>query len=225
MPDPIVDNRPSISGAEGLRNRVKHGFETARRKFDKPPSEEKKTDNFERHIGIGLEAIRQGDYKRAISVFSQPDAAGQAGLIYDNPETVFLTKAPQDEQSAHRIISDVGTHSWFEPPKNGGKGVIKTAQVGFAPPQWREDKTPIVLSPAMNELISHNVALLNAEEWIHALRFKRGIDIPSDSTTGSTDRDEAQVALYMVTKGVPLTERFLTQYNRRDQLQALGYKI
>ena len=208
MPEQTADTRPTIQRAEDLGNRIRHGFETVRRRFDRPPSEEKKTDNLERHIKTGLEAIRQGDYRRAISVFSQSDAADRAGLIYDSPETVFLTNTPRDEQSAHRIISNVGRLSWFEPPKDGGRGVIKTAQVGVAPPQWRKDSSPIVLSPAMNELIFHNVALLNAEEWIHALRFKQGVDIPSDNLTDASDADEAQVALYMLKQGVPLTERF-----------------
>jgi hypothetical protein len=225
MPEQTIDAKTAVPKAEGLGNRIRHGFEAARRKFDKPPSEERKIDNFEQYIETGLEAIKQRDYQRAISVFSRPEAAEQVGLVYDSPETVFLTEAPQDEKHAHGIISNVGTHSWFEPAKNGGKGVIKTAHVGIAPPQWRKDNSPIILSPTMNELIFHNVALLNAEEWIHALRFKRGIDIPSDSATGSSDVDEAQVALYMLQKGVPLTERFLTQYGRRDQLRALGYQV
>jgi len=225
MPESTVDTQPTIAKAERLGNRIRHGFETARRKFDKQPSEERKVDNFERHIQTGLEAIKQKDYQRAISVFSRPEAAEQSGFVYDTPETVFLTETPQDEKRAHRIISDVGVHSWFEPAKAGGKGVIKTAHIGIAPSQWRKDDSPIVLNPTMNGLIFHNVALLNAEEWIHALRFKQGIDVPSDKATGSSNVDEAQVALYMFKQGVPLTERFLTQYNRRDQLRALGYQV
>ncbi len=112
----------------------------------------------------------------------------------------------------------------FYSPTENAQGKIRVTQVEIAGPELTLDHQPIVLSPEMNEAIFHDVALLAAEEWIHALRFKKGIDAHSETVDGP-NVDEAQVALYMLQKGVPLTERFLTQYDRRGQLRAMGYQV
>jgi hypothetical protein len=218
-----IDIRP-IQRVENLGSRILQRFETVRRKFDKPPSEEKKIDNFERYICTGLEAIRKRDYQGATKIFSQPGAAEKVGLMYTPGTVVFLTDTPKSKAEVDAIVHDVANNSWFNPPSEHGRGKIKIAQVEIAPLEATVDHRPIPQSPELNAIF-HDVALLNAEEWIHALRFKKGIDIHSDSLTSASDLDEAQVALYLLQHNVPLTERFLTQYSRRNQLRALGYQV
>ncbi len=201
-------------------------FIASRIEAKRPPAPEKETTDFERYIQTGLEAIKQGNYEAAFSIFSQPEAAQKVGLEYDeNGASLAITGPLRDLNDAQAIIHDIANNSWFDPPTEHKSGKIRIAHIEIAPPEMSEGQKSVVLAPEMRELIFHNVALLNAEEWIHALRFKQGIDIHSDSIEKASDLDEAQVALYMLQHGVPLTERFLTQYGRRGQLRAMGYQV
>ncbi len=182
--------------------------------LDTQPKEALQIETLESHIGKGLDAIKSGDYKIAISLFSDSEAARQAGLSYeDKPSLALVKRTPQNEEDVNKIIDVVGSQSWFnEPTAEKPTASIKTSTVFVLEPGMYGVTEPVILTPEVEKTIYHNVALLNAEEWIHALRSKQGTELED------TELDEAGVALYLLQKGVPLTDRFLDQYNRKKHL-------
>jgi len=210
---------------KGPAAKIRAGVAAVRRRFKIPSPEQKGITDLEKYIETGLQAIKKGDYETAISIFSKPKAAQSAGLDIEESIGVLITGTPQDKAEAQGIISEVGLRTRFNRSEDGKDGIIKTGYVIIATPGMADYEGPVALTPAMRELIFHNVALINAEEWIHALRFKQGIDILTDNVDSHSDTDETEVALYLLQKGVPLTERFLRQYNRRDNLRKMGYNV
>ncbi len=63
------------------------------------------------------------------------------------------------------------------------------------------------------ERLSHNVALVHAEEWLHGLQH-----LVRKPLTGVKDL-EADIAYYMMSLGVPLTDDFLGRHGRRESLK------
>jgi hypothetical protein len=196
-----------------IKTGVANKFVSARRALEKRlPQNAERIRNHEAYIHTGLEAIIAGDYKKAIGIFSESDAASEnaerAGFTLDyRPKIVNV---PNNLDEAQTAVWIAGNNSWFKSPDRGGAGVIQTSNIRFNPGG--------IISLSLDREIYQNIALLNAEEWIHSLQYLKG-EIPLG------DKEEIGVAKYLLDKGVPLTPRFLELYGRRQALQKMGYKV
>lgn len=181
---------------------------------------ETKVGELESHIGKGFDAIKSHDFHGAIDIFSNESAARSFGFVLDKGGVLIVKHPPSTYESTRRIIDTVASHSWFHSPRDGSD--LGTIEIAGVFPFDVEKRKPVKLPPETEKLIFHNVALMNAEEWVHALRFRQGIEPVEEIGELLGARNEAEVAAYMLSKGVPLTREFLDRYNRRSNLIKFG---
>ena len=75
------------------------GFDNANQ-----PKETGPINTLEAYIGLGLDAIREENYKDAISQFSNPKAAASLGFRYNTDRKILiLTRPPKDGAEAGNI--------------------------------------------------------------------------------------------------------------------------
>lgn len=146
------------------------------------------------HVEQGLEMIKKGNYEQAMTHFGNQSMMKNAGLTNRAARTLFLSRdVGYDEVST---ISDIiGGESMFYYPQGGYQPSLKVSSYlnmgNYNIPE---------------ELV-HNVALIGAEEWTHALQYYGG------SLAGFGD-PELDVAAYFYNEGVPLTQDWLSRYGR-----------
>lgn len=146
-------------------------------------------------VDRGTDLIRQHSFVAALSHFVDPLFAAALGWQLDAPS---LTVSPHLSLYQINLIAHLSEfdHTRFVP-------TIKI----------------VTLFPNNNQVprkILHNTALIHAEEWLHGLRYFNG-----QQPVAGFDDLESDVASYLLTRGVELTDEFLDRYNRRADLEAV----
>ncbi|MBI2074830.1 MAG: hypothetical protein HYT83_03285 [Candidatus Levybacteria bacterium] len=196
---------------------LSHGEEPTqeedRQKFREIQRKEKAR-QLEEFIQVGMNLIKAGEHERSIRFFQNPSTAQRLGfnldvhLLYEAPELIErVTKVITLPAGIDAVINDCANNSWFYPKdKNTSMSTIKLA-------------FPLIADPFPSEL-AHNIALLHAEEWLHALQLLKGekpldnniIALGLDPNSRKVNFREVDVALYLHKNGIPLTPQFLGRY-------------
>lgn len=164
-------------------------------------------------INSGLDLIKQGRYQEAISYFEDDQKARGADLggvsVYD----MALNPDESNEYSEGRLL-DI-TDMCAARSHLSHSGDIWTSKSRSEPA--RLNLARIFMFKEGKELtlpnsVYHNVSLIHAEEWLHGVQFLRGQPL-----AGLKD-PEIDVAVYLQSKDVPLTDKFLARYNRAKSL-------
>lgn len=168
-------------------------------------TKEKAPDRLEKYIKQGLEFIKSKDFEAASVHFKNRQIAESLGLFYEDGQSFGLKVSPTEGQIA-RLADSVARNSWFwsEHPER----TIELSDVYPIPPNEAQVEMP--------EALKHEIALVHAEEWLHALQYLRG-----HSLTGQKD-GESDVALYLKRHEVPITETFLKRYPSRSEIENLS---
>lgn len=163
----------------------------------------------EQFIVGGFEFIKQGNYREGIQYYRNAEVAKRVGFFFNpTPTQVLILKTPAPED-VPKIADSVAWLSGFdtsqaETPK------ISISNVFIAPLSLRKEDAEAIEIP---ESLYHNVALNHIEEWLHGLRYLReGVPI------AGFDNEEVDIAAYLRSKDVSLTDEFLDRYNRRELL-------
>lgn len=177
------------------------------------PAPQEKLAQLEKFIASGLDLIKRGQFEAAIKHFNNPQLAENFGLeISPSPRRKVLLKTL--EPSHLRALADfLASASHFN---TRGDGKITLVLSGIAtlnevPEELRG--RPLVEVPP---LLYHEIALLHAEEWLHALQHFR------QSPLAGGEDSEKDVAHYLNQNGVPMTKAFLARYGRGDSLKRKG---
>jgi hypothetical protein len=149
---------------------------------------------FAQFIYKGGELIKQGKYSEAINHFHKEQEAQRAGFLVSRGREQFLS-GPPAESEIEDIANFVAKNSWFKDDRTIQLG---GAHLGF--PQGESN-------PAVQKLL-HEIALVNLEEWLHALQSLKGASIAGYSFY------EVDVAAYMHKNNIPMTPAFLRRYDR-----------
>lgn len=155
----------------------------------------------QRFIVGGLGLIKTERFTDASTYFRNPQKASHFGLILsDTPRTCIITK-PIDDQAEADIVSFCQRNSWFNKPVKGKPEIVLAEVLFYSNKRAFPSKR-----------LSHELALISAEEWLHALQYFK-----SGSLTGYKNH-EIDIAAYLIQQGIPLTNSFLSQHNRRKGL-------
>jgi hypothetical protein len=146
----------------------------------------------------GIDLIKNGDYEKAIRYFENESFAESVGLQLGDSKTIFLHNDLSNPQQIDDVLNFISLHSHF----NHKYSEIKIA--GLINSKLHPEKTKYFVP----QDVWKDVALVNLEEWLHAVQF-----ISKQPIAGEDD-DEIDVALYMRAKGIPLTEHFLSMHGR-----------
>lgn len=174
-------------------------------------------------IQTGLELIKQGDYQQAVDYFADEGHIKKAGFSGLDTFGMPISRESPDEYSDQLligIINDIasrtkldfgGQYGLMPNPEDDfksakSKGIVP--RLRLARPKFFSGDKELPIP----KLVSQNMALVYAEEYLHGLQVSR-----RGSIAGVED-SEIDVAKYMLDKGVELTPQFLARYDRAAKL-------
>ncbi len=165
------------------------------------------------HIKQGLDLIKAGDYRGAMAHFEDQKTLRACSFRYSSGNYI-----PLQELSHKEVVSTLTTiamRSWFR-----SDGTVSPS-FGTLPRNFdREKALPEERKLADNFL--REVALIYAEEWIHALQHAKGGNVSKKGIfLVGGDAHEHDVAEFMRQNGVPMSELFLGRYRRDQALETL----
>lgn len=162
--------------------------------------EERKT-RLEAFIQEGLQLMRDGNFDRAVSHFENKDVARILRFQLTFGRGASVSRIPTAEDIGN--ISDIiAMDSLNENISEGEIGSIKMGTIRI------EDSVP----DSVKQVLNHEVALVHAEEWIHALQSLKG------PLAGIEDH-EIDVLAYYLQQGVPITQNFIYRHDRYEWYQ------
>lgn len=171
-------------------------------------------------IGGGLELIKQGSYKQAMDYFIDEKKVKEFGFsklqIFKMP-LYDISPEQLNPQFLDGYINMIAIHSKLL--MGGAYGLMPNPEDSFLLAKSQKIVPVIQLaSPELfingqatdfPELVYHNAALLDAEEFLHGLQYHK-----QNTITGVED-PEQDVAQYLRSKNVPLTREFEARYYTR----------
>lgn len=190
-------------GEEPIKEEDKEEF----RKMEK----REKARRLEEFIQVGLTFLKAGEHERAIRFFTSPDMASRMGFAFNEDPRVWILQNTPSREDVERIVSFCADESSFDPMSSLIRKETPLLTLSAA-----QRASPDIAIPTE---LSHNIALLHAEEWLHGLQFLRGENNPLDEGIANLSLDpnkvnirEVDVALFLHKNGVPLTSQFLGRY-------------
>ncbi len=196
------------------------------------PAEINKVHELKTFIDGGISLMVSGKYADAIKYFRDHARArleaNNAGFSYDGQGQRVLLQGQiiplvDNETQVDGFIQQLWNEFWFNPPAPftvGTSPLIRTSAgievvgSGFlGVPTGGETK----IIPEMQKLIDQNIALLNAEEWLHGFFYL--LRQRPDFQPTALD-DEVEIGRYLQEMGVNLTESFFNHYSQRTVLRA-----
>jgi hypothetical protein len=161
----------------------------------------------ETHVGEGVQLMKFGQWEAAAGHFRNEEAAACAGLIAQSSIRGKIHGAPRDPAEYQKLVDDIEYSGWHYPGRIDIPWIARASD--FSLKGATEEQLRLFSK------LSHELVLLQAEEWVHALQeakngpvSKRGALVPLAS------RSEVDVAMFFSESGIPLTEWFLGRYHR-----------
>lgn len=162
--------------------------------------EERKT-RLETFIQEGLQLMRDGNFASAVSHFENRNAARVLRFKLTFGRGASVSRIPTEEDIGN-ISHVIAMDSLNETIHEGEIGNIKMGTIRI------EESLPDNVKQALN----HEVALVHAEEWVHALQSLKG-------PLAGVEDHEIDVLAYYLQHGVPVTQNFIYRHDRYEWYQ------
>lgn len=168
----------------------------------------------ETFIDQGLDMIRKENFSGTIQHLTNNEAARSLGYGTNSfGRRVVEIKPACTDAELVQALRFIAEHS------GNYDGILKFCNVEFDHPD--------AIPQEKKELVLQHTALVDAEEWIHSLQhIRRGL-VAKISLPSYDQNTEADVALYLFERGIPLTEAFVNNPlypMRRIMLAHAGYQ-
>lgn len=147
----------------------------------------------------GIDLIKNADYEKAIMHFENQEFAESMGLQTGDSKALFLRKDLKEPDQINYVLNFISLHSHF----NHRDKEIVIAGLSNSKMDGKNGKYFV------SQDVWKDVSLVNLEEWLHAIQFVSGKPLAGE------EDEEIDVALYMQSKGITLTDHFLSMHGRR----------
>lgn len=158
----------------------------------------------ERFVVEGLKIIKKGDFGKANIYFRNSQKARKFGLDFDQDPRCYIVNGTVTKEKEEAILRFCLENSFFY---HGEKEKAKLPLITIADVHTRES------GEALPQTLLHEMALISAEEWVHALQLLKG------GPLSGKDDVEVDVVAYFAQQGIPLTKSFLSRYQRLERLR------
>ncbi|MFH1186668.1 MAG: hypothetical protein V1697_00680 [Candidatus Levyibacteriota bacterium] len=157
----------------------------------------------ERFIVGGLNFIKKGEFQKANLYFRDPKKAKKLGIEFDQDSHKYVISGFMTKEKEAEALDFCAQYSFFYhgDTMNGETPSVTIANI------YTKD-----LNGRLPKSLMHEMALISAEEWIHALQHMRGIPLSGESNR------EIDVLAYFAQQGIPLTKAFMARHRRKDSL-------
>lgn len=163
-------------------------------------------------VDAGINLIRTNQFLEAQTYFHDPRVAEAVGLKFGENVTFHFFKEINAENlyDQIRIMYIRGTFHFGMAHQQtpGSYNTISISHIYTGEHLGNTVKRSALLSEAGLRFF-HDVALINAEEWLHALQHLKGTPLIGEPN------NELDVALYLQSKGVKLTRTWVDRYRIR----------
>lgn len=216
-----------VEGSGGKIHRLK---EAAIEKwpFSKEHKFKERGDRLERWVNQGLDLLRGQRFQDAVDFFENREMAERLGIswggVYDMP--LRVTSPEEFGENIGYCASKSKFTTGF-----GDSGSIYNAREKYWPVSIHFGRI-IALDPDPNagipDSVHQDMALVHAEEWLHALQYFRGKPLTGriySDLPGESAQEEIDIAAYLLDHRVELTPKFLARYARSDVLTKAGYPV
>lgn len=173
-------------------------------------------------VDFGIELIKEGKYNEAIKHLKDKKTASILGVNIENARSVL----PEVDSNGNiidksTVIYMQAKESMFKRYDTGhitssprrGTSTVNVGSIQIATvsrfQDLRNEGGGIEFIPYPDEEIQHNVALVAAEEWLHAVGC-----LNNDKALAGQVDPEIDAAQYLYNQGVSLTPDFLGRYDR-----------
>lgn len=150
----------------------------------------------------GVDLIKNADYENAIRHFGNHKFAKEVGIKTGDSKAIFLRKDLTDPIEIQDVLDFISLHSHFN---HRDSEVVIASLINS---KLDEGNTKYFVS----QDVWKDISLVNLEEWLHAIQY-----ISKKPLAGEEDT-EIDVALYMKSKGIPLTDHFLSMHGRKKYI-------
>ncbi|HZJ18488.1 MAG TPA: hypothetical protein VFD45_02635 [Patescibacteria group bacterium] len=157
----------------------------------------------EKFVVEGLRFIKKGEFGKAMLFFRNPQKARRLGLSFEEESRIKVIDGIMTKEKEAEALKFCIQNSEY---KNGDSKIGKPSLIRIARLYTRD------LGGRLPKTLWHELALISAEEWTHALQ-----DIRGEPLAGEKD-NELDVLAYFAQQGIPLTKSFLARHERKDSL-------